>query len=408
MILPPGPEQWADEIRSWLIARLAKHRKAGAIDRHGPASLGRRALGWWIFEGRRYPWLDRELASCWNVVHKQANILLATSNPRWSVVDAPEGETDWAASAFQSLTACRPSFVTRAHRPGLGQEERGALLGWLSWVHRVWAEYVKDVGPPPNVSAELPWQRAYDAPDEDPRLLRRWAHVAKRSRWPLLRNVVAESLRSVFEEQDIDRLTLPTDRAQLFELLCMVRVLKALSWDSDQVRWLDPENGNRVQLSNLTYLFQHSFPQEAVVESTEFAPGLRRAIYRHDISAPTRLDGFLEFVAPRAGFDAILLESKSGTQNFDAAIYQLKCYRAALAAKNPGRMLIWGIIETPPEGYQGVPRGVIAAEARERPTEDLWVFSTADEVYVVLEALGLASGRLKHRPSEHQPSALTL
>ena len=56
--------------------------------------------------------------------------------------------------------------------------------------------------------------------------LRQWAHVTRRSRWPLLRDVVAETLRTVFEPDALDHVPLPTDHATLFELLCLVRIAR--------------------------------------------------------------------------------------------------------------------------------------------------------------------------------------
>ena len=78
----PRADAYAKEIRSWLLARLAKLRNVGAVERVGPTSLPQRALYWWIFEGRRYPWLESSLATAWNLIDQHARRLLTTYNPK--------------------------------------------------------------------------------------------------------------------------------------------------------------------------------------------------------------------------------------------------------------------------------------------------------------------------------------
>ena len=88
----------------------------------------------------------------------------------------------------------------------------------------------------------------------------------------------------------------------------------------------------------------------------------------------------------RAGFDGILIEAKSGSQMPDAAIAQLRAYRAALRAQGLGRLRVWGIVEAawpwmpPMPGEVGGP-------------EDLWVFSDADHVSAVLQSVGLVGAQ---------------
>ncbi len=62
--------------------------------------------------------------------------------------------------------------------------------------------------------------------------------AARRSRWPLLREVVAETFRAAVEPESIDRLPLPSGRDALFELLCAVRILDSLAGPSQQLRIL--------------------------------------------------------------------------------------------------------------------------------------------------------------------------
>ena len=57
----------------------------------------------WIFEGRRYRGYSRCLALEWNRLAREARYLLATHNPRWRVLDAPEGEVDWLTELHREL-----------------------------------------------------------------------------------------------------------------------------------------------------------------------------------------------------------------------------------------------------------------------------------------------------------------
>jgi len=103
---------------------------------------------WWMFEGKQYGMLQGTLAASWSQVDHQVRRLLTTYNPVWRSVAAPEGETDWVATAFASATASRRVFVSRASHAGLGDLERQALLGWLEWITRCWLDYTAELGPP--------------------------------------------------------------------------------------------------------------------------------------------------------------------------------------------------------------------------------------------------------------------
>jgi hypothetical protein len=303
------------------------------------------------------------------------------------MVSVPEGETDWIATAFASITAIQPLFVSRASQVGLSRSEQQALLGWQGWISRRWQDYVKDVGPPQDYPGELPWQVGLQVGPE-PRLqqLRRWAHTAKRSRWPLLRNVVAESIRCSLEPQELDQLPLPSDHATLFELICMVRIVNAVEDQPSFIRWLDASvNNNSVRLSNLIFHTQYHLQRQEVLVTYEFDHGLRESIRRYGLSVPQIVDGLLLFDRPRCGFSAVLVESKSGGQHPDASFYQLKCYRAALKRKISGRFLVWGITESmPTNAYHG-----LVGEERDIDG-DLWVFCSADQILETLRSLGLA------------------
>jgi hypothetical protein len=139
-------------------------------------------------------------------------------------------------------TATSRRYICRASAAGLSTEEAGTLEGWRDWIGNRWRSYIKVVDAPTGAPNAVPWP-IHDQNDLDDRCLRKWAFVAARSRWPLLRNVVAETLRPLFEPQLVNQLPLPADPATLFELVCVVRILKSLESPQEIVRWLDLEVG---------------------------------------------------------------------------------------------------------------------------------------------------------------------
>ncbi len=382
-------DAYSDEIRSWLLGRLARQRTSGPIPAQPATRLPHPpVLFWWIFEGRRYKGLDDSLCQNWATIDRHARRLLVSYNPTWRLVDTPEGETDWIASSFHTLTAGRPVFVSKASKAGLRRNERDALLGWLEWLRQSWADYCSWPGPPDDTES-VPWsERPEKLVRADHWCLRRWAHTAKRSRWPLLRNVVAESLRCLLEPQELNKLPLPENHGTLFEILCMVRILRAFNERPRHIRWLHLETGrNRVEIPGLTYFFQKSLDKRLVLSTPEFGNGLHQAMKRHRLRTPSTIDGWLNFTEPRNGFGGILVEAKSGSQSPDKAVYQLKCYRAAVKELDPRPLLVWGIVEEPmPTEVQASAFETLDVQFTGPPTGDTWVFSTADEITKVLAA----------------------
>jgi hypothetical protein len=78
----------------------------------------------------------------------------------------------------------------------------------------------------------------------------------------------------------------------------------------------------------------------------------------------------------------MLIEAKSGSQTYEAAVHQLKCYRAALLAQVAGPLLVWGIAEA----------GAVQTWDGNTfvPFEDLWLFTPASAIPSTIAALGLA------------------
>lgn len=301
----------------------------------------------------------------------------------------PEGETDWLASAFQELTTGQREFVSKASHAGLSEPELAALRGWQGWIQDLWAQYCATVGKPSGSPNEVIWSVPPPVTTgPTPGLLRRWAHTAKRSRWPLLRNVIAESLRAALEPQALDRVPLPTDHARLFELLCIVRVLHFLEPTPTHIRWVDARiSNNEISCGSLSVKAQMYLHQADMLATHEFDHGLRQGVTAFGIRVPAYVDGWLPFDKPRAGFTGILLEAKSGSQGPAAAVYQLKCYRAALRQEVPGPLLVWGIAEEWQD--RGIDVGAAAVIERGE-TDDLWVFSTADQIPEIMTALAFS------------------
>ena len=310
-------------------------------------------------------------------VHRLATALLATHNPRWRSSPVLTGETDWVGTALRRATSFDRDYIVRASKTGLDDAERDALLGWVTWIRRIHAEHFArfKLAPPPLP----PW--SYGSSRHDPSLLelRRWAHVARRSRWPLLRNVVSESLRCVFEVDVVDQLPLPVKHEDLFELVCLVRVLNALEPQQAALRWLDADAENAVRIGDVSARYQESLDIEATLRAGFYPADVVAAMAAHQLNPPRRLDLLLTFDKPRAGFSGILIECKSGDQTAENTIYQLLVYRSSLR-RRLGRLLVWGIIETPRA----------AAMYPASPTSDHWVFSGADQIPAVLAQLGLA------------------
>ncbi|MCK6680813.1 MAG: hypothetical protein L6R30_00160 [Thermoanaerobaculia bacterium] len=395
----PDLASYAQEIRRWLLGRVSRGASAGAI---APAAADLeavpRVLDWWVFEGKRYQGLDRPLASSWTEVAAEVRRLTSAWGPRWTTTESAAGEVDWPATVHAQLGALRPQYVLRASTPGLTPQEAAALDGWCAWVAQRWAGYVEAFGlseHPRTLPSEI--GDASDVESPDVRRLQRWAHTARRSRWPLLRHVVAESLRCTFEMQELNALPLPPNRDALFELLCAKRVMQALGGAERGVRWLGSgpgEGGNRIGVSGVRGYYQHDV-SEAVREAAGRLGEPGDALVRHRVidGLPRRIDLLFQFDAPRRGLAGILLEAKSGeTQDLADTVWQLGVYRAALRTKNPEPLLVWGVAER-----TATPTDLAAALALVRDRlaggdvgEDLWLFTTGDQISEALALLGLA------------------
>jgi hypothetical protein len=125
-----------------------------------------------------------------------------------------------------------------------------------------------------------------------------------------------------------------------------------------------------------------------VLGSGEFDEPLALALARHEVPVPTRVDALIDFSPPRA-FARLILEMKSGGQSYDAAVYQLKCYRAALSDATAGRMAMWAIIEDEGPAAGTVQSSQVMEKEPPYGSDDVWVFTPSSQIWAGVRALGL-------------------
>ena len=389
---------WAQEVRSYLLGRIAKDRRLEPLEDSQTARLEHPpVLRWWIFEGKAYPGLHAPLAESLGQVVHQAKRLLATFNPRLRLSDRPDGEVDWAQTLARGLCQVHSEYVVRSSGVGLDENERTALYGWIGWIKQEWSKYAEYLGK----QFHIEWS-GFAANAEAPLHLDRWAHIAKRSRWPLLHGIVAESIRPVLEPAELDRIPLPSDEAKLFELVCLVRVARCLAPWPRELRWLTSETNNEIRIDTVRIYYQQSLEREAVLQ-TYGESGLALAIDKFGVGTPKFVDLAFAFDLPRAGFDGIIIEAKSGTQEYRDTVSQLRAYQTARPRALGSRYLVWGIVR---EGSDAKPDDLQEWFVTADQSEDVWVFSSPDGIPAVLAAAGMSvKTRETGRESELAPVA---
>ena len=385
--LDPAAASWSREIRDYLLGRLAAAPRAETMPRAHELPPHVPIRRWWTFEGKRYGAIDGTLAASWPDVIRMAAALDRTFNPRLRLSERTDGIVDWGQTLSRGPLGFRTEYVVRSSNLGLDDEERAALRGWAGWIAHEWSEYCAAV----RLENRVQWGRLLTAEATTASLeqLRRWAHAARRSRWPLLRHVVAESLRPTLEPEELDRVPLPSERAQLFEVLCLVRFARHLAPVPRELRWLDPQlGGNRLELEGVTLCYQQWLEMSAVLATSSYAPPLSAAIGPFGLRAHRSIDIAIDFAHGRNGFDGIIIEAKSGAQKFDDAVGQLRVYREARTRRPGSRFLVWGIAESP-SGGSVTPQQLDHLRSQVAGTADVWLFSDAESieriVSVVLE-----------------------
>lgn len=392
----PQAAAWRVEIVDYLLGRVQPTR---AITTTRPATallLGGPALWWWILEGQQHPLLGGALLGHLGDIVRRARRLLGVFSQRDRILARPEGRVRWLDSALASVGATRPQYVCEVATLGLSDAERTALVGWCDWLADGLRGFEGLLDAPtrhriaPHVDALARLGEPLHG-RHDPGLRARWAHAARRSRWPLLRQVVADTLGSESAPIRVSRLPLPADRATVFELLCLVRALKALDPAPRQLRWL-VQGENTVRLPGITATFQREFRPHELTEAMQLSPVVGEAMRVFRVRQPKRTDLILHLDPPRNGFDGVLIEAKSGGVQYRSAIWQLQIYRRALEGIRPRRMLVVGVSENPAQGRLTPAQAEwIAAEAR--TPGDVWAFCGADDLGGVIAAAGIDAAR---------------
>jgi hypothetical protein len=377
-------KRWAQEIRDYLLGRFsskaATHPLQHLQTTEFPDPPVRR---WWTFEGKRYAGLDGPLAANWSWIIQNAWKLLETFNPRLRLSDRLEGAVDWPQTLARGPRLFRAEYVLRSSGVGLTEEEVALLRGWVRWIDKEWAEYTQSVG----IENTLDW-RNFAADVEGPfsiEWLRRLAHTARRSRWPLLRGVVSETVRPILEPEELDRIPLPSDEAKLFELLCLVRIASCIASPPRELRWMTKATDNTITLDGARIYYQQSLDREIVLATYAHDGPLAPALDLFEVRAPKFVDLAFDFETKRSGFDGLIVEAKCGAQQYEHTVSQLRAYRAARPRRQGQRYLVWGIIENPgrPDRSLAELRAMFAAADR---SADVWVFSSADAIPIVLDA----------------------
>lgn len=375
-------DRWSVEIRDYLLGRLSSSRAVHELTASERTRLPTIPIrDWWLFEGKRYASLDGPLCQNWSRLRRSILAMVQTHNPTWRVTEHADGWIDWSRTLAHCHGRYPREFIVQSSRAGLDDAERAALAGWIGWISQQWQTYSHrpahlELNPLHGLAPAIPALQA--AP------LGRWAHIARRSRWPLLRDVVAETLRVVLEPQDVERIPLPTERARLFELLCLVRILRELAPPPRTLRWISPElDDNTIVVADITAHYQPTLARERALLAYRDCD--LDALRVFDVRVPSRADLTFELAAPRnRRFDGILVEAKSGDQDYGSALEQLRVYRQSIPRRPGQRLLIWGITE-----HASLrPDQLDWLRKRCRDSEgDIWAFSGIEDMRSVLHAV---------------------
>ena len=208
-----------------------------------------------------------------------------------------------------------------------------------------------------------------------------------------MRNVVAESLRCAFEPVYINRLPLPETESEIFELLCMVRILKAFNSKPSVISWVDTKAGNNeCCIPRAVYHYQYNLKP---LHSSEFSDVLSDAVELQKVKIPNFADGYLEFDTRFNGFDGILVEAKSG-QNRETGdtVYQLKSLLAAIRKEmDGGRFLSLGIVESSDKDNNLNHYLEFVSDKYAHSENDMWCFLKADEIEWAIKSLLLIDSK---------------
>jgi hypothetical protein len=239
-----------------------------------------------------------------------------------------------------------------------------------------------------------------------PSILRRWAVVAVRARWPLFRHLIGPTLRARLEGLSLDSLPLPTEHDRLFELYVLVRVASALEPSRPEVRWFTRralhKGGGTAHFGRLRVDWHHAFSRGEVWEAAT-SDAYARAAARFRLPEHLHLDLRFDLSrVPNRAFDGLAIEVKSGRQSWGKAQWQVWSYGRALAAKAPNqRLLAWGLSEAGARHGDGIITEWLSEPPP--PGEPTWLFTSVHDLdRVVLACLrGHRPGTRAALPETH-------
>ncbi len=391
--------RWRAEVLDRLVGALYGRRRRELLDSAAPATVRDQppVYLWWLFEGQDWQALGGPLADRWPELARSVRTLLATHNPRLRETDHPSGDIDWPRTLSRG-PSLDGSAVVRGSQIGLGDGEREALLGWLGLVLQNWATFARDwrITPEHPVQEALHTLSALTAgrPALPPRSAQ-WVRVATRSRWPLLRELVAQSLRALDEPRAHIALPLPEADDRLFELLVLIRVAEALGADWSHIRWftqasLGAAGDRHVRFNGFSVVWEHHFTRRAVLDAS-LEPALAEAVEVWQLRVHHKVDLLFDLHSVEASpFRRIVVEVKSGQEDAFKGLWQLRAYGLTLVEAHPcERVLAICVAEKAPP-LTPSQRSHVAAQAQ-GSAQVVWAFCGPDEVGLTLRAAGVGA-----------------
>lgn len=390
---PTAREGWRGLLTDRLLGALYQRRIAQPLSRPATTRLGDRLpiYQWWLFEGREWSAIDGPLGARWAHLHRAVRGLLRTHNPRVREEDRPTGEVDWPRTLARG-PRWDGAVVVRAGRIGLGDDERDALLGWLGFALAEWRGFATRWSSAPSTAdrAALDALTALAASAAPPIAARRaqWARIATRSRWPLLRELVAPSLRALDEPREIVSLPLPDSDDRLFELVVLALVADALGATWSEVRWftaraLAEDRERHVHIDGLSVIWQASLDRAASLRASLEAE-LIPVVDDWGLRAHTNLDLLFNVrTIAHVPFDRIAVEVKSGDQSWSDGFWQLRAYGRTLRERAPGeRILALCVAERAPTLNAAQQARIAQQAASGAPI--VWAFSNPADIATTL------------------------
>jgi len=118
-----------------------------------------------------------------------------------------------------------------------------------------------------------------------------------------------------------------------------VRIAKCLAPRPRDLRWIDKESADNtirlLRLPGVTCRYQQALDRQTVLATPDYAGALAKAVDVFGGGIPQFVDLAFDFDEPRAGFDGLIVEAKSGVQPYRHAVAQLRTYEKRVRARHP-------------------------------------------------------------------------